>query len=116
MSFKELRPFAVRAVEAQKILQRFPGRIPIIIERAKNSIDIPLIDKTKFLVPGHFSVGQFVYLIRKRMSLPPEKALFVFVGNTMPVSSELLQESFSKWRDNDGFLYMTYAGESTFGN
>jgi GABA(A) receptor-associated protein len=105
----------MRAVEAQKVLQRFPGRIPIIIERNKGAADIPLIDKTKFLVPGHFSVGQFVYLVRKRISLPPEKALFIFVGNTLPVSSELLQETYSKWRDSDGFLYMTYTGESTYG-
>jgi hypothetical protein len=29
-------------------------------------------------------VGQFVYVIRKRIKLSPEKAIFIFVKNVLP--------------------------------
>ena len=38
-------------------------------------------------------VAQFMYIIRKRIQLPPEKAMFLFVNKVLPttrfVSSEL---------------------------
>ena len=42
----------------------------------------------RYLVPGDLTVGQFVYVIRKRIKLTPEKAIFVFVGNVLPPTCE----------------------------
>lgn len=103
-----------RAAEARRIREKFPGRVPVIVERAAKS-DIPQIDKQKFLVPGDLTMGQFVYVIRKRLALPAEKALFVFVGNTLPTTGSLMREIFGQYADPDGFLYVQYSGESTFG-
>jgi GABA(A) receptor-associated protein len=44
----------------------------VIVERAPKS-DIAEIDKKKYLVPMDLTVGQFVYVIRKRIKLSPEK-------------------------------------------
>lgn len=41
----------------------------MICEKAEKS-DIPEIDKRKYLVPADLTVGQFVYVIRKRIMLP----------------------------------------------
>jgi GABA(A) receptor-associated protein len=57
--------------------------VPVICERAAHA-DIMMIDKKKYLVPTDLTVGQFVYIIRKRMKLSPEKAIFVFVGDILP--------------------------------
>jgi len=38
----------------------------------------------RFLVPADLTVGQFVYVIRKRIKLSPEKAIFIFVKNVLP--------------------------------
>lgn len=38
----------------------------------------------RYLVPADLSVGQFVYVVRKRIKLEAEKAIFVFVKNTLP--------------------------------
>ena len=35
-------------------------------------------------MPSDLTVGQFVYVIRKRIKLSPEKALFVFTNNVLP--------------------------------
>ena len=42
------------------------------------------ISDCRYLVPADLSVGQFVYVIRKRIQLPSEKAIFIFVRNTLP--------------------------------
>jgi GABA(A) receptor-associated protein len=113
--FKESFPFPQRCAEAQRIREKFPGRVPVIVERAART-DAPLIDKKKFLVPSDLTLGQFVYVIRKRINLPPEKALFLFVGNTLPTTGSLMRELFAQYMSEDGFLYCTYSGESSFGS
>ena len=49
------------------------------------------------------------------MLLPPEKALFLFIQNSLPPSSQLMRETYAAHEDKDGFLYCVYAGENTFG-
>jgi GABA(A) receptor-associated protein len=35
-------------------------------------------------------VGQFVYVIRKRIKLAPEKAIFIFVNEVLPPTAALM--------------------------
>ena len=39
-------------------------------------------------MPGDLTVGQFVYVIRKRIRVSPEKAIFMFVKNVLPPTGE----------------------------
>eukprot|EP00455_Lapot_gusevi_P002546 TRINITY_DN1102_c0_g1_i3.p2 TRINITY_DN1102_c0_g1~~TRINITY_DN1102_c0_g1_i3.p2 ORF type:complete len:122 (-),score=40.05 TRINITY_DN1102_c0_g1_i3:222-587(-) len=113
--FQSAHPFEKRKAEAQRIRERYPDRIPVICEKAENS-DIPDIDKKKYLVPADLTVGQFVYVIRKRIKLNPEKAIFIFVKNSLPNTAALMSTIYEEMKDQDGFLYVTYSGESTFGS
>ncbi|KAJ4833723.1 Autophagy- protein 8f [Turnera subulata] len=72
----------LRRAEAARIREKYPDRIPVIVEKAERS-DIPNIDKKKYLVPADLTVGQFVYVIRKRIKLSAEKAIFIFVDNVL---------------------------------
>jgi len=36
------------------------------------------------------TVGQFVYVIRKRIKLAPEKAIFIFVDEVLPPTAALM--------------------------
>ena len=69
----------------------------------------------RYLVPADLTVGQFVYVIRKRIKLSPEKAIFVFINNQLPPTATLMSVIYEKQKDEDGFLYVTYSGENTFG-
>ena len=62
------------------------------------------------------TVGQFVYVIRKRIKLRPEKAIFIFVSSVLPPSAALMSSIYEEHRDEDGFLYIQYSGEHTFGD
>ena len=131
----------------------------MICEKADRT-DIPTIDKKKYLVPSvcaiytssilysdhrvwstevdmlviqDLTVGQFVYVIRKRIKLAPEKAIFIFVDEILPPTAALMSAIYEEhkyvvvffiaplyfdpchFRDEDNFLYVSYSGENTFG-
>lgn len=112
--FKQEHDFEKRRAEAARIREKYPDRIPVIVEKAERS-DIPNIDKKKYLVPADLTVGQFVYVIRKRIKLSAEKAIFIFVDNVLPPTGAIMSTIYDDKRDGDGFLYVTYSGENTFG-
>lgn len=112
--FKDRYSFEDRFNECSRILSKFPDRIPVIVQRNKNN-DMPKIDKEKFLVPSDLTLGQFVFIIRKRVHLSSEKALFLFVGNNLPTSGSLMRELYHLYKNEDGFLYVIYSGENVFG-
>ncbi|KAF9334948.1 ubiquitin-like protein atg8 [Podila minutissima] len=112
--FQQKHPFEARKVESARIRQKYPDRVPIICEKADKA-DITTIDKNKYLVPADLTVGQFMYVIRKRIALSPEKAIFIFVDEVLPPVAALISSLYEEYRDDDGFLYFTYSGESTFG-
>lgn len=116
LSYKAEHPFDIRSSEAQRVCAKYSDRVPVICERAA-SASVPSIDKKKYLVPSDLTVGQFVYVIRKRIKLTPEQALFVFVeGSVLPPTAAVMSNIYEEYKDEDGFLYMTYSGENTFGD
>lgn len=114
-SFKERFTFETRQDEALRIMKKYPDRIPIIVERSSSDTTTELINKNKYLAPSSLTVGQFVYVIRKRLVLAPEKAIFLFIGGILPPTASLLGSIYDEHKDRDHFLYITYSGENTFG-
>merc|ERR1712124_67442 len=113
-AYKQDHPFDKRSAEAARIREKYPDRIPVICEKDPRS-DIPPVDKRKYLIPMDLTVGQFVYVIRKRISIPSDKAIFIFVNNQLPSTAALISTVYDQHRDADGFMYMMYSGENTFG-
>tara|TARA_B110001452_G_scaffold174940_1_gene146665 strand:+ start:1811 stop:2176 length:366 start_codon:yes stop_codon:yes gene_type:complete len=96
-----------RKTESARVRERYNDRVPVICEKMPES-DVPTVDvrcapwgdlvpptslltervsprvlqKSKYLIPMDMTVGQLVYVLRKRISLPSDKAIFVFVNNT----------------------------------
>lgn len=103
-----------RRGEASRIRAKYPDRCCVIVTKAANN-DAPDIDRHKYLVPGDISMGQFTYVIRKRIKVNPEKAIFLFVGNSLPASGDLMAAVYEEKKSPDGFLYVTYSSENTFG-
>lgn len=123
-SFKATHDFEKRKSEAEKIRRKYDDRIPVIVEKAQARSEIADIDKKKYLVPSDLTVGQFTYVIRKRIKLSPEQALWIFVeteengkkGQRLPPTSNTMQTVYHDCKDDDGFLYITYSGENQFGS
>ena len=101
--------------EVDRIMRKYPDRLPIIVTKSKYS-NVPEIDKQKYLAPLDLTLGQFQFVIRRRLKLSPEKALFLFINGEIYCPSVLLISIYEKEQDRgDGFLHMTYSGENTFG-
>ena len=96
------------------LLEKYPDRVPVYVNKKENS-DIDDISKHKYLVPNDMTMGQFIYILRKRIKMDSKKALFVFVNNMIVCNSDLMGTVYNKNKDEDGFLYMVYSGENTFG-
>lgn len=111
---KKKLSFQKRLEESTRIMDKYPNRIPIYVYKGNNSL-IPDIDRKKYLVPHDLTIGQFMHVIRKRMSLNHEVAIYLFINGMIPASSNLLISIYNEHKDDDGFLYITYSGESTFG-
>jgi len=107
-------PEEIRIQESSRILNKYPDRVPIIVCKDTNC-PLPDIDKQKYLVPIDMNLGQFIYVIRKRIKLQPNEALFVLVNNSLMPSNKSIQSVYETNKSNDGFLYITYSSENTFG-
>lgn len=112
--FKQKFTFEERCNQTNNIRLKYPNRIPIFVSRSCHN-DCPQIDRNKFLVPNDLTVGQFMFVIRKRIKLSSEKSIYLFINNKVPTTSSLLSHIYENNKNQDGFLYITYSGESTFG-
>lgn len=113
--FKEKNTFEKRRSESERIMAKYPDRIPIIVEVAEQAKDDIVLDKYKYLVPCDIDMSHFIFIVRKRVKLEPEKALFMFFGNTLCRTSNTVGHVYKENKDKDGFLYAVISLENTFG-
>merc|ERR1711907_738656 len=118
LSFKECTPFEERREESMRIRRRHEDRVPVVCEPLPTNTFAP-INQQKFLFPREFTVGQTIAVLRKRLPADAQQAslgtLFIFAGGVMPSTSQTLNDVDARFCDEDGFLYLSYGEESTFG-
>ena len=104
-----------RSTESGRILQKYPDKIPIICEKYIHDKSNFKLDKSKFLTNNDMTLGQFIYVIRKRIKMDSKQSLFMFCNSTLIPGNMLLREAYDKHKDEDGFLYLCFSLENTFG-
>ncbi|XP_053869066.1 microtubule-associated proteins 1A/1B light chain 3C-like [Malaclemys terrapin pileata] len=114
-SFKQRKSLASRMREAAEIRAKYPTKIPVVVERYQKEKQLPLLDRTKFLVSQDSSMSQFVITLRTRMSLTATQAFYLLVNKGLPSMSVTVGEVYRDHKDEDGFLYVTYASQEMFG-
>mmetsp|Transcript_119753 Transcript_119753/g.168569 ORF Transcript_119753/g.168569 Transcript_119753/m.168569 type:complete len:87 (-) Transcript_119753:288-548(-) len=78
VKFKDAHPEEERKLQSAKMLEKNPDKIPIICEKHKKS-KLSALDKNKYLVTEKYKVYQFIHLLRNRINLKQEEALYLFV-------------------------------------
>jgi len=116
MLFKKEHEFSVRQKEAHRILKKYPDRIPVICERDNNKSDIPELEKKKFLLPRDLKMVEFIFIVRNKMKIDNRFALFFTISGNIPNSTQTMHNLYEEYKDRDGFLYVIYTSENTFGN
>lgn len=106
----------IRKEEVMAIRNRFPTKVPIIVQRFCKETALPQLDKSKYLVPQEITMSQFLTIIRNRMRISSNQTLYLLVNNRSMISLSLtLAEVYNEYAGTDGFLYVTYASQEVFG-
>jgi GABA(A) receptor-associated protein len=114
-SFKEKYTFRERYNEVTSIIQKYPDRIPVICEKLDIKQNIPELDKIKYLLPYELTIGHFMIIIRKRIHLQPGQAIYLSINGFILPTSSIINHIYYEHKDDDGFLYIKYSLENTFG-
>jgi len=110
--FKSQYTLEERMKQSSNILNKYKDSVPIFIDFTNLSKPI---EKSKFVIPNGFTVGQLLTAIRMKMTLNPACALFIFINNRLvPVTSNI-SSVYEINKDEDGFLYVCCSEENTFG-
>ncbi len=112
--FRKSTGFEERFIKANGLIKKYPDRVPVICEKTEGK-DNPDIDKNKYLVPVSITLGQFLMIVRQRIAIKPDEAIFLFVNDCIVPSNELIGNIYHKYKDPDNFLYISYSKENTFG-
>jgi GABA(A) receptor-associated protein len=114
--YRTEKTFEERQSESARMRERYPGRVCVFITKEK-SCKLPDITKRKYLVPSDLSVGQLIHVIRKRATISATDAIFLFTErNIAPPTTMSVAQLYKEAANADGFLYLSYNTEATFGN
>lgn len=111
IDFKNTHSLDHRKEEYDRVHKKYPLKIPIILQ----SHDKITIDKNKFLLPKDITFGHFMCIVRERVNLDSNEAIFFFINNKLQPSSILISNIYDREKDIDGFLYVYISKENTFG-
>jgi GABA(A) receptor-associated protein len=107
-------PIEKKQREVHILTSRYPSKLAVIVH-TKNK-QAPLLKKCKFLVDRQITISEFMHIIRKYMDLQQNESIFLFTeSNTIPPSSSNFDVLYKEHKNQDGFLYLEYSVENTFG-
>ncbi len=118
ISYKKKFSLTERKKESQRIRNKFPNRVPVLIEKKLHQQGIKNQHVKKYLVPSDFTMAQFSYVFRNKMKIKPEEAIYFFISesSTLCPNSYKMNQIDKEYKDQDGFLYMEWSLENTFGS
>jgi GABA(A) receptor-associated protein len=115
IDFRKDYTLDVRRAEGERIISKYPERIPVIVQRSEHDNKLNDLEKYKFLVPKSITMGMFQNIIRKRIKIKSEIAMFIFIDNQLMCGSDTMGSIYEKHKGDDEFLLVNYTGENTFG-
>jgi GABA(A) receptor-associated protein len=100
---------------SSELRSRNSEKIPIIVGRSETKLT-PSVTKFKFICNRLDTFGAFSMTLKSFMpKLDPNTTIFYFVQNSIPSPQSSLGEIYDKYKSADGFLYVNYCAENTFG-
>jgi GABA(A) receptor-associated protein len=108
------KSFEYRIQKSKEELCKKPECIPIICENLSNNTTFKKIN-SKYLVSKESKLCDFNFYIRKQLGLNSSENIFLFVNKKIYLQNTLMKDIYDESKDEDGFLYINYDIENTFG-
>lgn len=112
----ETASFIGRKEETRSVRTKYPDQVPVVTKMRPGSQLPETLQGAKFLVRADLVMADFLMVVRKKMSLPRDRALVMFAADREMVTGEQrLGEVYFKHADRDGFLYFWCYDQSCLG-
>jgi ribosomal protein S28E/S33 len=109
------KPAETGAAETGAVADEDPIRVAVKCRPLAGS-DLPRLVRPNVLGPGHITVGELLCWIRHQLRLPPEKALFVTMGDGYMPPMSTTMSALLLWTGGDeGHIRVIYCSENVFG-
>ena len=67
-------------------------------------------------MPQHYTVGEVLAVLRTRLDLSRDEGLVLFAQEKyMLKPNTKIEDVYTRYKDEDGFLYLVYADENIYG-
>jgi len=109
--------FENRKKRSNSLLQKYPDKIPVILEKSAGDKYLPNIDKTKLLVADTMTVSSVIQLIKTNLKINETTSIYIMVQNKniMVSGTQSIISIYQEYKNADGFLYLEYCTENVFG-
>jgi len=115
-NFKKINTdLKARLLESTSMREKYPDRVPVICEKNANC-KLSEIQKSKLLIPMETTMAQIISIIRAKLKIGKTQALFILISGKYSISADkTINDIYFKYKDEDGFLYITYTNETVWG-
>lgn len=106
--------------DVEKIIQKHPDRLPIIVREDKKNTS----KWQNFLVPSQLTIGDFMVILRRKIKLEAYESIYIFIQPNqevsktkliMPPTSSTIGQIYHDHHDDKLLLKLIWARENTFG-
>ncbi|KAH0614255.1 uncharacterized protein H6S33_006141 [Morchella sextelata] len=111
--FKDDYNFTIRQEKYMAIMKKYPKCVPIVCESGSRGLHH--MCRREFSVERTQTLAGVMWRIRRDAKVSETEALFVMVDGVVQPSSVEMGVLYDWAKDEDGWLYITYVKENTFG-
>lgn len=101
---------------SEKLRKQYPDHIPAIVKRSSKENYLDKMSNEQFLIPNYMTVGAFVNFLTNRLRIHSIYSIWIYSdGNVLSNRTQRISEIYDQYVSMDGFLYLTYRSEESFG-
>ena len=117
--FKARYSLTERKDKAKSRIEKYKSKglncVPVVIENADGAT-IGEVLRCNYMADRELTMARLMWQIRKTIKLGEAESIYFMIANThIPNSKDKIGVIYDKYKDEDGFLYISFAGENTFG-